>query len=294
MARATRGISLIVSPGLFIAVVPLFTQSSQAAKVFPPPKMKPFDLLPTSAISALLAVNDSKPPATGEQLWKSLCKIGDFAQFPIVYSAVRLDSTLTNPRVVIAPLPAKFMAAEADKPNLEGRLFLAANMEKDPHGSDPRVTSVEFISWNTARRKFDFGVIENMGGESKPEFRLVDGGKCFACHKNRGPILGEARWSNSTHAPVIRHLVESKLKIVGVVPPDAPRGIRNRIDGMALAAPQAKGVDGAVGFGRHLPIYRESFRLMSSSPAGQQALLALLEGILEPGALENSSADIKR
>jgi len=293
MFRATRGISLIVTLGLFIAAIPLSNQSSQAAKVAPRPLVKPFDPLPTSAIYALLAVNDGKPPATGDQLWKSLVKIGNFAQLPIVFSAVKLDSTLSNPRVVIAHLASRISAADANKPNLVGRLFLVANMEKPPKG-DPRVTSVEFISWNTARRQFDFGLIENMGGEGKPEFRIVDGGRCFACHKNRGPILGEAPWTNSVLHPIMRNLVAGKLNIVSQIPPNSPPATRNRIDGMALVSPEAVAVDVAVGLGRELRNYREVFRLMNRSPAGRQAFLALLEGILEQGVLEGGNAEIKR
>ena len=250
------------------------------------------------AIFALLAVNDGKPPATGDQLWKSLGKLGDFAQLPIVYSAVRLDSTLSNPRVIIAPLASKLSDADANKPNLVGRLYMAVNMENAPKGGDPRVTSLEFISWNTTRRQFDFGVIENMGGiskDSKPEFRLVDGGKCFACHKNRGPILGKrAPWTNSTLHPGVRGLVASRLNMVSFVRLVVPPAVRNRIDGMALVSPEAVAVDKAVAFGRQLRIYREIFRLMNRSSAGRQAFLVLLEGILEPGVLDNSSnAEIK-
>ncbi len=293
MLRATSRISLVVLLALFIAALPLSNQSSQASKVTPRPAGKPSDLSTASAISALLAANDGKPPATGDQLWKSLCKLGNFAQLPIVYSAAKLDSTLTNPRVVIAHLPSKLSRADANQPNLVGRLFFAANMEKGPNGGDPRVISVEFISWNSTLRRFDFGVIENMGSDSKPELHIVDGGRCFACHKNRGPILGEAPWTNSTLHSGIRSLVAEKLNMAGAVPGGAPAAARNRIDGMALVSPEAVAVDAAVGIGRRLRIYRETFRLMNRSPAGKQAFLALLEGILEPGELNNNNVEIK-
>lgn len=176
MLRTSSGISLMVILGLCIAAIPSSSQSSQAVELAPSPRLKPFDPLATSAISAMLALNDGQPPATGEQLWKSLGKLGSFAQFPVVFSAVRLDSGLGNPRVVIAPVATNLSDSAANQPNVVGRLYLAANMEKDPKGGDPRVTSVEFISWNTARRRFDFGVVENMGGYGKPELRIVDGG----------------------------------------------------------------------------------------------------------------------
>jgi hypothetical protein len=133
-----------------------------------------------------------------------------------------------------------------------------------------------------------------MGGYGKPEFRIVDGGKCFACHKNRGPILGEGPWTNSTHFPAVRNLVSNKLHIVSVVPPGAPPAARNRIDGMALVNPEAVAVDDAVRVGRQLRIYRETFRLMNRSPAGRQAFVTLLEGIVEPGVLDLNNNDIKR
>src|SRR5579872_431258 len=296
MLRTTCGCSITVVLVLCLAAIPLSNQSGQAAELAPMPHVKPFDPLTTSAISALLALNHDKPPATGDELWKLLSKLGNFAQLPIVYSAVRLDSTLVSPRVVIAHAAGQLSDVEANKPNLVGRLYLAANMEMGPKGTDPRVTSIEFISWNTARRQFDFGVIENvgMGSQSQPELRIVDGGKCFACHKNRGPILGEAPWTNSTDNELLRKLVANKLNIVSVIPPGAAPAVRNRIDGMTLVSPEAMVVDDAVRVGRQLRIYRETFRLMNRSPAGRQAFLTLLEGILEPGVLDLSNVEIKR
>ena len=180
-----------------------------------------------TAIAAVIEANGGKPPASGEQLWKTLTKVGKFAQLSIPFSAVRLDSGLGNPRVVIAPVINGLSDSEVTGPNFNGRLFLAANMEKDVNGGDPRVRSVEFISWNTQSRRFDFGVIENMGGESEPELRVVDGGKCFSCHKNRGPILGPSPWSNSAHDAAMRDLLGNRFSLVAAIPP----GGRGRREG---------------------------------------------------------------
>lgn len=212
---------------------------------------------PTSAISAVIDANVGKVPATGAQLWQSLEKLDHFCQLPVAFSAVRLDSGLAHPRVIITPRVDGLGRADATEPNLAGRLFLAANMERDANG-DPRVTSVEFISWNTARRQFDFGVIENMGGGESPHLRIVDGGRCFACHKNRGPLLGARPWSNTTHDDILRlaeahgfGLTGSNLPTTGpfIPQPLAGKPLRERIDGMSLARPEASAVDAAVRFG---------------------------------------------
>ncbi|HEY1187978.1 MAG TPA: hypothetical protein VGE74_09990 [Gemmata sp.] len=243
----------------------------------------PDPVLSGSCVTALLEANDGKPPATGAELWQVLGKLGTFAQLPVVFSAVRLDSGISNPRVVIAPVASAPGGAEPTAVNLNGRLFLAANMEKAPAGGDPKVTSVEFISWNELRRRFDFGVIEDIGTDA-PKLRLVDGGRCFSCHKNRGPILGAGPWTNSTAHTGLRTLVANKYKLVDVVPPGAV-GVRDRIDGMALVAPEGAAVDEAVRLGGTLKLNRERFRLMNRSPGGRQAFVALLGAIAQPGPL---------
>lgn len=244
--------------------------------------------LDDTAIGAVIAANGGKPPRTGEELIKVLGRLGKFAQLPVVFSAVHLESGLNNPRVVIAEVVKGLSDVDANRPNLAGRLFLAANMERGENGADPRVRSVEFISWNTIRRQFDFGVIDNMGGPNQPELRIVDGGRCFVCHKNRGPILGTSPWTNTTHHTMTRLMVMERLSIgdsdaVG----GAGRGHkRNRIDGMALAMPEASAVDAAVRFGAAIRPNRDTFRLISKSPLGRNALTAMLVAITEPGPLD--------
>ncbi|MBA4063836.1 MAG: hypothetical protein C0501_09015 [Isosphaera sp.] len=251
----------------------------------PPPRAS---ALAGSAVAAVLDANGGKPPATGEDLVKALGKLGTFAQLPVVFSGVRLDSGVGNPRVVIAQVVDGLGDAGPADPNLTGRLFLAANMERDPKGGDPRVRSVEFISWNTLRRRFDFGVIDGMGGDAAPELRVVDGGRCFACHKNKGPILGAAPWTNSTHHTGLRTLTINRLRLDPAVP-----GGRDRVDGMALAAPAAAAVDGAVRTGASLRLARETFRLMNRSDGGRKAFVALLVAVAAPGPLDPNDKPVR-
>jgi hypothetical protein len=156
------------------------------------------------------------------------------------------------------------------------------------------VVSVEFISWNSLRRKFDFGVIENMGSTYEPQFRIVDGGRCFSCHKNKGPILGANPWSNSTHIEVLRTLVEKKLKLVAALPVAPAPGVRDRIDGMALAASDAFSVDFAIRVGALLRLNRDTFRLMVRAETGRKAFVEMLIAITEPGVLSPNEKEAKR
>jgi hypothetical protein len=257
-----------------------------------PPPAKTDPALGGSAIAAVFDANGGKPPATGKELWAALTKVGAFAQLPVVFSAVRLNSGLGAPRVVIAPGVNLWGDAGPTRPNLDGRLFLAANMEKGAGDADPWVATVEFISWNALRQKFDFGAIENMGTD-EPRVRVVDGGRCFSCHKNRGPILGAGPWSNSTHLDETRILVANRFGLVEALPRPPVGGAgagavarRDRIDGMALVTPQAAAVDGAVRVGGLLALKRDTVRLMTRSPGGRKALEALLVAVAQPGSLD--------
>lgn len=269
---------LAVTLAAWASTRPAVTRAGDAPAAAPDPA------LAASTISTLVNANGGKPPATGKELVDALAQIGTFAQMPVVFSAVHLESGIANPRVVIAPV----RGPEGDdraRPNVVGRLYLAANMERHPQGGDPRVTSVEFISWNGLRRQFDFGVIEDMG-TTEPKLRLVEGGKCFACHKNRGPILGAAPWTNTTSQPHLRALVGERLRIVDALPPGAPAGLRDRIDGMALVSPDSAAVDESVRAGAVLKLNREKFRLMNRSDSGRKAFVALLGAIAVPGPLD--------
>jgi hypothetical protein len=253
-------------------------------------------------MAAVIDANRGKTPATGEELVAALRKVGEFHQLPIPFSAVRLTSGLVSPRVVLAPHVTGPSRADATARNIDGRLYLAANMERTP-GYDPRVESVEFISWNPTRRQFDFGVIEHVGDGGEPLIRVVDGGKCFSCHKNRGPILGARPWSNTTHDDILRFSVAVSLKVDGTNLPRTgpfavPRSVngvlqRERIDGMALAMPEAQLVDDAVRRGAAIRTNRDVIRLMTRTPDGRKGLVILLVAVTVPGALDATKWDTK-
>ena len=60
MLRIFGSFSSIAALGLCIAAIPQITHPSQATEVAPMPRPKPFDPLPTSTISALLAINKDR------------------------------------------------------------------------------------------------------------------------------------------------------------------------------------------------------------------------------------------
>ena len=228
---------------------------------------------PASAISAVVAANGDLVPASGEELIDALKSVGDFVQLPVSFSAVALDSGLTRPRVVLA---ARDNAPFVNRPNMFGRLFLAANMTIDRPGDPPRVKAIEFISWNSRRLKFDFGVIENVGGE--PELKFLDGVRCFTCHKNHGPILGVKPWSNTAHnAPVaeataIRFGLKKKEQLA-------------TIDGIAFGHANAEDVDRIVRFAADSLLERSTVQVLAKSPVGRTALARIMLAISLPGEL---------
>lgn len=257
-----------------------------------------------TALAAVIRANGGKVPATGEQLWAVLRRVGSFAQLPVPFSAVRLDSGLTAPRVVIAAHGPGPDRSDANAPNFDGRLFLAAQMQRLPNGGDPRVRAVEFISWTPSRGRFDFGLIEDMGGQNEPKLSVVDGGRCFACHRNRGPILGVRPWSNTTHDDILRFATAGSLRMRGsnlpqtgpfVLPWTRPGGpaAPDRMDGMALAIPEAEAVDAAVRTGGSLRSDRDTFRLMARSPDGRKGLILLLSSVALPGPIDQPDAKLK-
>ena len=240
-----------------------------------------------SAIASLTEVNGGKIPASGVELHRALGKLGDFDQLVVPFSAVALESGLSNPRVLLTPRTWSISQAAVDRPNLEGRLFLAVNFEKVVD-ADPQVTSVEFISWNSRRRQYDFGVIQGLGGE--PQIKVVDGIRCFSCHKNHGPILGAKPWSNTTNNSIVRRTTESTLLTT------AAGRIRasDRIDGIAILSSQAPQFDAAVRWAASLPLNRAAFRLMNREADGRKAFVILLGGVAAPGDIEKVDQEIKR
>lgn len=296
-------------------------------------RAKELDVIRHSALAAVIDANGGRVPATGEELNRALTSLGMVHQLPVSFSSVALDSGLANPRVVFAPTTKPevgamgfgggfggmsggisggggWSAATAEGPgrsssvseaavntnDLTGRLFLAANMEKTENGT-ARVRSVEFISWNSQRKRYDFGIIENMGGGGRSELHVVDGVKCFSCHKTKGPILGGGPWSNTTHNSLLRTSASELFGAANVAPAPGqfPGGIgfgpaglglnapaANRFDGIDILSAQAFKVDEHVRLGAERLRNREAFRLMTRTPNGPKALTLLMTGLVTP------------
>jgi hypothetical protein len=284
----------------------------------PPPKRDPASPYANTAVGAVIDANGGKIPATGEELVAALAKFGDVMQLPVPFSAVALNSGLTHPRVVITMRPSttpppksvfvpdgrvarqsggfgwsggvsgttKLIPQPPESLNklpavvtqLQGRLFLAANTELGAGGV--KVRTVEFVSWNSRRLKFDFGVIEGLNTDA-PELKILDGVRCFSCHKNKGPILGGAPWSNTAHNAVVRKTAIDALK------PGAAT------DGVAFHDPHGLEVDAAVRIGGDLLRDRALFKRLAEMPDGRKALALLFETILRRGPLEKHDKEAR-
>jgi hypothetical protein len=292
-SHAARALVLLAVPLTAAVALVAPVGAGQAPSPAAPPAAPPTSAW--SAISVVVQANGGRVPATGEQLAAALARIKKFAQLPVPFSAVRLESGLANPRVVITPAVAGLNPVAATFPNLDGRLFFAVNMDRGPGPlGDPVVTSVEFISWNSRTKRFDFGMIDSMGGTGTPQIRVVDGGKCFSCHKNRGPILGADPWSNTGHDDFVLTAMANRLRLAVPGQPGSPAGLvlapgpflRERIDGMALALPEGPDVDFGVRLGSGLRLNRDVFRAMTRTPAGRKALVALLVPVADGSPID--------
>jgi hypothetical protein len=304
----------------------------------------PQSIFAPSAIGFVLEANGNEVPRNGEEMMRALAKLGDFVQLPVTFSAVDLQSGLSKPRVVITqkpsflpnpepklPNPGGFPGFPAlpvgpggqtpppvqapinntntlTKPNLEGRLFLAANMERK--NGELKVKTFEFISWNSRKQKFDFGFIECDPVE--PQIRVVDGVKCFSCHKNKGPILGIGPWSNTPHNDMVRaammraavlpkgvrpafgfdndlgqpRRLDTGLVSLGNMGAGLPRQQTLTADGMSLMLPQGPAVDASVRFGAELARDRDVYRAMARNADGRKGLVVLMAAIAAPGTLD--------
>jgi phage FluMu protein Com len=286
---------------------------------------KVHDALQHSAIAAVLEANGGKVPATGEEVATALARVGPAAQLAIPFSAVQFDSGLANPRIVfvsVAPpdarggraaagtglgrwspataegpaRPATISQAEVNTPDFTGRLFLTVNMERGENRM-PRARSVEFISWNSQRKRFDFGLIDNLGGPGPPQLAVVDGVKCFSCHKTHGPILGGGPWSNTNFNSLLQTAVAvvhglpparpdpgrvARPRLPGGIDPDPPPVAR--FDGFDVFAAQALEVDAQVRLGAERLRNREAFRLMTRYTGGPKMLALLFGGLVTPGS----------
>ncbi|MBA4186480.1 MAG: hypothetical protein C0467_00535 [Planctomycetaceae bacterium] len=252
---------------------------------------------------------------------------GGFPAFRGVKGVVNLGGQGLNMGIARdIPVPP-ISPVKATEPSLEGRLFLAANMEMTNDGQF-RVKTIEVISWNSRKKRFDFGVIEC--GVQPAEFQVLDGVRCFSCHKNKGPILGQGPWSNSTHNDVVRAAALQAFDIPGLngkplpkpVDPDAgiplnanaamtepPGGWSNGLrsnpslaqikeattfDGISLVIPEPEACDAAVRQGAELARDRDVYRAMTKSPDGRRALTVLLTAIANPMPIEQSNTQAKR
>lgn len=306
----------------------------------------PQSIFAGTAIGFVLEANGNEVPKNGQQMMKALSEFGEFAQLPVTFSAVDLHTRLNQPRVIITKRPsmsqpnqpalvggklvgklppanpfgllgvgagtlntqASISTNSLTKPNLEGRLFLAANMEKKDSGGY-RVKTFEFISWNSHKQQFDFGFIEC--DDVEPQIRVVDGVKCFTCHKNRGPILGQGPWSNTPHNDRLREAVATSMGVnlpalclpntIGqpqslstgfdlVVAAKQPNTTQ---DGVAVLIPQGPAVDAAVRMGSDLARDRNVYRELVRNPDGRKAMAILLAAIATAGPLEQNQQHVR-
>lgn len=171
-----------------------------------------------------------------------------------------------------------------NRPNLVGRLFLAANMVKGKRSGIPQVKTVEFISWNSRLLRYDFGVIEGMGGT--PVLKFVDGVRCVTCHKTKGPILGTTPWSNSAHDRAISAVSTFNFQMQN-------GNLRDDVDGMQLLSPRAAEVDTGVRIGSEMLHSRKVFRALTRTPVGRDVLIALMTALVEPGSLDLLDRELK-
>ena len=302
MSRFSLGVPLALSILLADFRMPAATAADKPEKPYA-----------DTAIGALLDANEGRIPATGVELVAALAKLGDFLQLAIPFSAVDAHSGLTHPRIVIAmrpsthptpvsefdggggwggssprpkvPVialtPAPLGMTGAGSRHLEGRLFLAANTGLQGPGR-PIVKTVEFLSWNTTALKFDFGVIEGLGGGT-PVVKMLDGKRCFSCHKNRGPILGDAPWSNSMHNAAVRTAAKSLLKFPHEPDQsgreDLARPLLGSIDGMTLLTPHAVEVDAAIRQGADRLRDRAAIGRLTKTETGRQVFATMLAAI---------------
>lgn len=185
--------------------------------------------------------------------------------------------------------PEPLSKASAGRTQLQGRLFLAANTELTDEGV--KVRTVEFISWNSRKEKFDFGVIEGLG-TATPELKILDGVRCVTCHKNRGPILGVSPWSNTAHNGVVQKTLSDVMSKPIKLSSGKEMRVASRADGLSLADSHGTEVDAAVRIGGDLIRDRAIFKQLAETQEGRRVLVFLFETILARGSLEKHDKDI--
>ncbi|MBY0460330.1 MAG: hypothetical protein K2V38_23700, partial [Gemmataceae bacterium] len=147
--------------------------------------------------------------------------------------------------------------------------------------------------------------------ELKPQIRIVDGVKCFSCHKNKGPILGQGPWSNTPHNDVVRQAIGncSNINLQALCLPDTigqPRSLNAGFeggivrqpaafaDGMSLVIPQGPAVDAGVRLGADIIRDRDVYRQMTRTGDGRRALQVLLTAIVSDEQLDVASQKVQR
>ena len=209
---------------------------------------------------------------------------------PVVPPAVAPFAAMVGRIAKANQQPHALSTTALDRPNLEGRLFFAANMDHSFRNA-VYVKAIEFISWNSRKKRFDFGVIEYASASGGPEIKFLDGIRCFSCHKNKGPILGSGPWSNTTHNDVVRAAAISSLQrmtrpqrpgMPNKKDPIALARFENTFDGVSLAIGEPEDVDAAVRLGSNLVRDRAIYRAMLKSADGRQAFYYLLSAARRP------------
>jgi hypothetical protein len=339
-------LALVIPVGLFLGLSRGTPSPRPAAADEPRPAPAAAEVdspYPHTAIGALLKANYGRVPENGDELIRALGRLGRVVQLPVPFSAVNPHSGLTTPRVVITLRPTG-VAPDPDEPaedggptlfglplgrqpsplmprgvlsplstagvtesTTEGRLFLAANMEKNDRGR-PQVKNVEFISWNARKKRFDFGVIDCDAWPA--ELHMLDGVRCFSCHKNKGPMLGQGPWSNTTHNDVVRVAALQALapKDENGVPTIQVPGVQpgltgfptltpqqreaTTFDGVSLVHPEPEACDLAVRQGAQLARNQLIYRAMTRYADGRKALVVLLTAVASPAPLEVANLQI--
>jgi hypothetical protein len=165
---------------------------------------------PIACTSLEYLLRGREVPKTPAQ-WRALLRqFGDVREAGIVFSDSPQRSNIQNPRYLLGMGPTKARPGSAN-PNLEKRLFLASNLSWDPKAKEYRATRIEFQTWNFAKRRFEFGIVENPGTDQQ-KISVVPIKQCNSCHKNEATLFAEVNWSNAASNEHLRNLLTEELK----------------------------------------------------------------------------------
>lgn len=191
------------------------------------------DLPPCSALGYVFS---GGLPGTTEALRDALEAHATIAEAPVVFSQAPEASGLSEPRHLFGVGRSREKAGVII-PELNGRLFFGVSLKANRAKKRFDVKKVEFLSWNFASKRFDFGVIEGFGtAAARP---VVDAtGQCLRCHKHGGPLFRPFPWSNTTQAGAIRETFRRVAKewhpaFQAEKPPDKVQGMRLLLSDLA-------------------------------------------------------------